>query len=150
MKSAIKSPEDFWSGLMFMGFGILAVVISFDYPMGSAMRMGPGYFPTAVGSILIVLGAIIAAVSFRCEGDGIEPFAWRPMILLSVAFAFFGWAIDHIGFIPALFVLIIVCAASGKEFKAREVMIMSALLIVGSCALFIWGLGLPFPLFWWR
>ena len=150
MKSKIKSPENFWSGLMFTGFGILAVVMSHDYPMGHASRMGPGYFPTALGYMLVVLGAIITATSFKFEGEGIKSFAYRPMILLSAAFAFFGISIDHFGFIPALLGLIVLCAAAGKEFKWVEVLIMSAVLVVGSWALFIRILHLPMTLFSWR
>ena len=45
----ITSPEDFWSGVMFIGFGVARDVHRTDYPMGSAMRMGPGYFPTVIG-----------------------------------------------------------------------------------------------------
>ena len=135
---------------MFIGLGILAVVLSRDYPMGSANRMGPGYFPTVLGCILAVLGVLIAALSVKVEGEGIEPFAYRPMILVSVAFAIFGWSIDHVGFIPALFALIVVSAASGREFKWGEVLIMSVVLITGSWAVFVWGLNLPFQLFGWR
>ena len=150
VKHKIKSPEDFWSGLMFIGFGILVVIISRGYPMGSAMRMGPGYFPRALGYILIVLGVIISVTSFKSEGEGIEPFAFRPMILLSAALAFFGWAIECVGFIPALFGLIVISAVSGREFKWKEVLIMIVVLITVSWAIFIFGLELHFPLFWWR
>ena len=150
MSSKIKSQEDFWAGLMFIAFGILAIYISTDYPIGSAMRMGPGYFPTGIGIILIILGAIIGLTSFKVVGDNVGQFAFKPMILLSVAFAVFGWAIDNIGFIPALFILIALSSAAGKEFKMKELIPMSVVLIVGSWALFIWGLELPFPLFWWR
>ena len=65
MQLKIKSQEDFWAGLMFIGFGVLAIFVSRDYPMGSAMRMGPGYFPTSIGMIMVALGAIITAMSFR-------------------------------------------------------------------------------------
>ena len=150
MKYKIKSPENFWSGLMFIGIGVLAIVLSRDYPMGSASRMGPGYFPTILGFILTILGAIIAATSIKVEGKGLEPFAWRPMILVSAAFAFFGWAIDRVGLIPALFALIVVSAVSGREFKWGEVLIMSVALITASWAVFVWGLELPFQLFGWR
>ena len=149
-KFKMKNSEDFSSGLMFIGFGTLTVVVSRNYSMGSAMNMGPGYFPTVLGFLLIVLGAVITAMSFRREGEGIEPFAWRPMILLSAAFIFFGWGVDRIGFIPSLFVLIVVCAAAGKEFRWGEVLAMSAVLILGSWALFIWLLKVPLPLFWVR
>ena len=150
MSSKIKSQEDFWAGLMFIAFGVLAIFISTDYPLGSAMRMGPGYFPTGIGIILIILGSIIAMPSFKVVGDKVGTFAFKPMILLSVAFGVFGWAIDNIGFILALFILIALSSAAGKEFKMKEILPMSAVLIVGSWALFIWGLELPFPLFWWR
>ena len=150
MKFKIKSPEDFWSGLMFIGFGLLAIIISRDYPMGTAMRMGPGYFPTALGGLLVVVGAIISATGFKYEGEGIETFAWKPMILLSVAFGFFGWAMDHLGFVLSMVVLIMVCSAAGREFKLKEAIPMTIVLIAGAWALFIWGLDLPYPMFWWR
>lgn len=150
MKLKIKSPEDFWAGMMFIGFGILAVIISRDYPYGSTMRMGPGYFPTVLGYMIVVAGAIIAATGFRVEGPAIEPFAWKPMIFLSVAFSIFGWGMDHLGFVLSMTGLIVLCAAAGREFKWIEVIIMTILLIFGSWALFIWGLNLPYPLFWWR
>ena len=147
MKRKIKSPEDLSSGVMFMCFGILTVVVSRNYSMGSTVNMGPGYFPTILGSMLIVLGAVIAALSLKIEGEGIAPFAWRPMILLSAAFLLVGWGMERIGFIPSLLVLIVGCAAAGREFKWREVLIMSAVLILGCWAVFIWFLKLPVPLF---
>jgi putative tricarboxylic transport membrane protein len=146
----IKNPEDFWAGVLFIGFGMLAIVISRDFPMGTAMRMGPGYFPTALGGIMALLGVIITLTSFKTTGEKIKPFAWRAMFLLGLAFTIIGWGIDHIGFVPSMFAMIFCSALAGKEFKLLEVLIMSVVLIVGSIALFIYGLELPFPLFWWR
>lgn len=148
MQLKIKSKEDFWSGLMFIGFGIIAIVVSRDYPMGSSMRMGPGYFPTYLGIALSILGAIITLTSFRVEGEEIRPFAWRGIVMLTLGFAFFGWAIDYIGFVLALLAMIFCSASAGKTFKLLEVLIMCLVLITGSIALFIYGLKLPFPLFW--
>jgi len=118
--------------------------------MGSAMRMGPGYFPTWIGAIMILLGAIISGLSFRIVGEKVSKFAWKPMVLLSIAFSTFAWGIDNIGFIPSLLVMIFVSALAGKEFNLKEVSVLAFILIVGSWALFIKGLELPFPLFWWR
>ena len=146
----ITSQEDFWSGIMFIAFGGLAIYIAQDYPFGTAARMGPGYFPTWIGICLIVLGAMIGVSGFRNVGEGIGKFAFKPMILLALAFVIFGWAIDHVGFVPALFIMIVLSAASGSDFRIKEVLMMSVVLIIGSWALFIKGLDLPFPLFWWR
>ena len=48
----IRGQQDFWSGLLFVGFGAVALVIGRDYAMGTAMRMGPGYFPMILAGLL--------------------------------------------------------------------------------------------------
>jgi len=119
--------------------------------MGSAMRIGPGYFPTYAGAILTILGVIIAVTSFKMEAEAVKPVAWRPMILLSFAFSIFAWSVDAVGLALALLGLIFLSALASREtFKFRETVILSVVVIVGSWALFIVGLQLPFSLFWWR
>ena len=88
----IKSQVDFWGGL-FIAFGLLAIIVARDYPMGSAMRMGPGYFPTYIGIALVAFGAWIAVDGFRKEGERIGSFPWRAIVLLSVGFSTFAWLI---------------------------------------------------------
>src|SRR5688500_9725500 len=95
----IKSQEDFWAGLMFVGFGVLAIVVARDYPMGSALRMGPGYFPTYLGAIMVVIGAIMTGRGYRIEGEAIGRWGWRPLLWLSAAFAGFGLLIERAGFV---------------------------------------------------
>jgi len=61
----IKNEKDFWAGIMFMGFGLAAVIIaSLNYQMGTAVRMGPAYFPTVLGGLLAVLGFIVFLRAF--------------------------------------------------------------------------------------
>ncbi len=146
----ITSQENFWGGAMFIGFGALAIFIATDYPFGSASRMGPGYFPTWIGIALVLLGLAISATGFKDQGEGVGKFAWKPMVLLSIAFIFFGWAIDHVGFVAASFVMVILASLAGRDFRWKESIIVAIVLIIGCWALFIKGLELPFPLFWWR
>lgn len=146
----ITSQEDFWGGLMFVAFGALAIFIAQDYPFGTAARMGPGYFPTWIGIGLIVLGAMIALTGFKAHGEGVGKFNWKAMVLLSIAFVFFGWAIDHVGFVLAVAVMVFLASAAGREFRWKESILVAIVLIIGCWALFIKGLDLPFPLFWWR
>ena len=56
----VKHAQDFWSGILFLAIGLLGVLFSRDYAMGTAARMGPGYFPTLLSGILAALGVIIA------------------------------------------------------------------------------------------
>ncbi len=152
MKLTIRNQEDFWAGLMFIGFGVLAIVVARDYPMGAAMRMGPGYFPTWLGGIMMTLGAIIALRATRVAGTGIGPWAWRPLIVLSVAFIVYGLFMESfaLGFIPSLVAVIALSSLAGREFRPLEVALLTAILVAGAVGLFIYGLELPYPLFWER
>jgi hypothetical protein len=134
---------------MFIAFGALAIYVASDYPMGSTMRMGPGYFPTAVGVGLVILGGFVTVGGFKLKGEGIGKFPWRASLFLGIGFAAFAWGIDHYGFVPALTVLILLASVAGREYRWREVIVETVVLIAGCWALFIWGLGLPFPLFPW-
>ena len=91
----IKGQQDFWSGILFISFGILALVIARDYPIGEARRMGPGFFPIYIGIGLLILGAIIVAMGLKIDGEKIGSFkrAWRP-IFFNV-FGIYGFCHDH-------------------------------------------------------
>jgi len=148
----IKSQEDFWAGIMFIGFGLLAVVVARDYPMGSTMRMGPGYFPTYLGIIMMIMGAIISFRSTLVQGEGIRRFGWRGLFFLSLAFGVYGFLIDtmDIGFVISISAVVILSTMATREFNWKECLMLTAVLTLGTVAVFIWGLDMPYPLFWWR
>lgn len=152
MKLRIRNQEDFWSGLMFIGFGLLAIIVARDYPMGSALRMGPGYFPTWLGAILMALGAIISIRATRVTGEGIGPWGWRPLIVLGIAFVVYGLFMEtfELGFVPSLIAVIVVSSLAGGEFRPVEIALLTVVLVAGAVGLFIYGLELPYPLLWWR
>jgi hypothetical protein len=145
----IRSQKDFWAGLMFIAFGMLAIAVSRNYPMGTAFRMGPGYFPTYLGAIMIVIGAITTGSAFRTEGPEIGRWGWRPLLWLSAAFAAFGLLIEGAGFVLALLALIVASSLAGRDTRPLELAVLVAVLITGSVALFIYGLELPYRLFPW-
>lgn len=81
----IKSPKDFWAGLMFIGFGVFfAVWAIYNYQMGSAVRMGPAYFPTVLGGLLAVLGTAVLAGSFAMRAGGQSAALRLPFTALDV------------------------------------------------------------------
>ena len=99
---------------------------------------------------LVAFGAWIAVDGFRKEGERIGSFPWRAIVLLSVGFSTFAWSIDNLGFIPALAILIAATSLAGADFRWREIAVEMVVLIAGCWAIFIYGLELPFPLFWYR
>jgi len=146
MIQELRKNKDFWAGLMLIGIGAAAMFIARDYRFGSASRMGPGFFPTLLSMILIAFGGGIMAVGLR-SGEKIRGrVSLRALVLLPLSQVLFGILMEVAGFIPALVALAFLSAASGREFKFVEVLLMTALLTVASTALFIWGLGLPYPL----
>ena len=143
----IRSPKDFWAGLMFIGFGLFfAVWATVNYQMGSALRMGPAYFPAVLGGLLVVLGAIVFAQSLMFDGAKVARFHFRPLLLVLVAAILFGYAMKPLGLVLAIAVLVFVSAMGGHEFKWKEVILLYIFLAVFSVMVFVKGLSLPFPL----
>ena len=150
MRRQVLASKDVWAGLLLIVVGGLALALARGYPLGTAMRMGPGYFPMALGALLVVLGGYILAKGLR-GGEEIEA-GWSPraLIVLPLALVLFGVLMDRAGFVPALAVLILGSAAAGGEFKLVEIVALAIVLTGLSVAVFVWGLGLPYPLFAWR
>ena len=143
----IKSPKNFWAGLMFIGTGVFFAVWALThYQMGTAVRMGPAYFPTVLGGLLVVLGAIVLFGSFAIEGPKVPAFAFRPLILVSVGCLLYGYLMKPLGLVLATAVLVFVSAFGGHEFRWKEVTILFVVLIIFSVLVFVKGLTLPFPL----
>jgi hypothetical protein len=138
--------KDFWGGVMLILIGAGAVIIAREYHFGSVLRMGPGFFPTILGVILIMFGLAIM-IKGLIKGEKIRGLvSWRALILLSLSLILFGILIERAGLIPALAALIFCSAYASKEFKLLEVLLLVGVLILISVSLFVWGLGLPFTL----
>lgn len=149
MKVTLFDNKDFLAGLLMVGIGSVGFYMALDYPFGSALRMGPGYFPRVLAGIIIAFGVFVGLRGLR-TGEKVEGvWGWKALAFVTAAFAAFGWLMDRVGFIPSLVVLFFVSALAGHEFKWKEVMILAAVMIVFAWAVFIYGLGLPYRLFWW-
>ena len=146
MDIRLRDNKDFWSGLMLISAGAAALIIGLEYRLGSALRMGPGYFPSVLGGILILLGFLVLAKGLK-SGDRIEGrWSLRALILLPMSLVLFGLLMENAGFVPALLVLIVGSGAAGEDFKVGETLILAIVLTLCAVAVFVWGLGLPFPL----
>jgi hypothetical protein len=146
LKIALRSNRDFWAGIMLIAIGAASIFIARAYPFGSTMRMGPGYFPSMLGGILAVFGIYVMIIGLR-RGEKITVHcSTRALIVLPFSLIAFGFLMTHAGFIPAMVVLIFGSACAGRDFKFVEVLLLIVLLTGLSVAIFIWGLGLPYPL----
>ena len=147
MKIKIRGPKEFWAGLMFIGFGLFFMIWAVThYQMGTAVRMGPAYFPTVLGGLLAFLGVLVLLESLAMAGPRVPRFNFRPLILISGACVVYGYLMKPLGLILATAALVFIAAFGGHEFKWKEVTILYLILIVFSLLVFVKGLTLPFPI----
>ena len=146
MNLEIRNNRDVWAGIMLIGTGAVAMLMARNYAFGTALRMGPGYFPSVLGGLLCLFGLYLIAAGLRRKEKIEGNWSLRALVVVPLALVLFGLLMEHAGFIPALVVLVFGSALAGKEFKFLEVLLLAAGLTAFAVALFIWGLGLPYPL----
>src|ERR1700730_9581170 len=142
----IRSPKDFWAGLVFVAVGGGFVLLAQQYRLGGMHRMGTAMFPTVVGALLAALGAIIALRSFVLDGEAVPRFHARPIVVSLVAIVLFGIALQWLGLVAAGAVLRLVGGYSARAVRPLENVAHGAVMILFSVAVFVWLLGLPLPL----
>lgn len=142
----IKQPKDFWAGLLFIGLGIAALAVGSNYNLGTAARMGPGYFPRILGLLLLLLGAIVTARGFRGHGDRVPPWKWRPTLVVLGSVVLFGLIVAKFGLAISTVVLILLASMASHEFRPKEAVIAGVLLAALAVGVFIVGLKLQLPI----
>ena len=153
---SIKSQKDFFSGVVFMAVGGAFAWGATNYTVGSGARMGPGYFPLLLGVILAIIGAVVAFKALVIEtedGEKIGKWIWRPVGYIVAANLAFGVLLGGLpsihlpamGMVIAIIALTLISAKAGTEFILKEILILSAILVVGSYVTFILLLKLQIP-----
>ena len=147
MPSFVRAPKDFWAGLIYIAVGVIALWVGADYKMGTAGRMGPGYFPKVLAGLLIGLGALSLLRSVVSKGEPIGEIVWGPLALILLACALFGVLLPGFGLIVALLALCLVSAAASKAFAFDWKATGGLVLLLAFCTLvFVKGLGVPMPI----
>ena len=143
----IKSPKDLWAGVMFVAFGAgMAAIAVNNYQMGTAVRMGPAYFPALLGGLLAILGLVLVLRALVLKGAAVAMFHYRPLLLILGACVVFGYTVKPLGLVGALVLLVFISAFGGHEFKWKEVAWLTLVLVIFAVVVFVKGLTLPFPI----
>ena len=142
----IRHPKDFWSGALFIATGAFAIFWGARYTLGTAARMGPGYFPRILGILLIALGAILALRSLRLQGPAIPPWRWRPTIIVLGSVVLFGHIVQTVGLALSTVILIVLASAASHEFRWKEALIVGVGLAALAVGVFVIGLKLTLPI----
>jgi len=142
----IRSQKDFWCGAIFVAIGVAFMVVASEYRMGTAARMGPGFFPTLLGGLLTALGLSLAGPALIRDGEAFPRLHVRPMVMLLASIGAFGLLLVPFGFVAAAIVLTIVGGFADPDLRLVESVGLSLLLTAFSVVVFVLLLGLPFNL----
>jgi hypothetical protein len=141
----IRAPKDFWSGVMFIAFAAVALLAARGYSLGAAGRMGPGYFPILLGSVLALIGLILVVRSFVIDGETVSRIKVWPLAIIAVAVILFGVLLQPLGLILSLALVTVVSAFASRESKPLEVAALTCVLLAFAVGVFVYGLRLPLP-----
>jgi hypothetical protein len=146
----VKSPQDLGAGIIITLIGIAGVYFGKDLAMGSAARMGPGYFPTLLSYLIIALGLIVLGRSFALVGPPIDPTRFRPVLLIIGAILTFGALIEYVGLFLTTVVLTLMAAYARPDVKLTENLVLGVGMALFSIAVFVYALGQALPPWWGR
>ncbi|HQZ11525.1 MAG TPA: tripartite tricarboxylate transporter TctB family protein [Devosia sp.] len=130
-------------GLVFIAFGAFFGIQSLGMEIGTALRMGPGYFPLVLSGVLVLVGLIIIVQATQVKGEPIGPIAWRGALFILPAPILFGLTIRPLGFVVALLITASVAAFASRRMKPHWALVLVLAITVFAVGVFSYGLGLP-------
>jgi len=141
-----RNAKDFRTGVIYIFVGSGALILSRDYGMGTAVKMGPAYFPTLLSLLLMAIGIISVIRSFLKSGTPIGAVAWKGLLLIVASTLLFGMIVRGAGLLLALPLLVIVSASASARFSWKTSLAEAVGITVFCIVIFLKGLGVPLPI----
>ena len=139
----IRLTTDLLTGILFLALGGFAIIYGSRYAIGTAARMGPGYFPLIASSGIVLLGAILVVRSWFGGGEEVGSIRVRPVVFVLLGTLLFGVFIERFGLLVAGSVVVIASRLADREFRLGEVILLALGLVLLMAAVFRYALGLP-------
>lgn len=141
-----RNVKDVLSGLLFLALAALFWWQSRDLAPGTAVRMGPGYFPLILCGVMGVLGLIVLVSGLRRPAAAPGEVAWQALAILTMSVLAFGFLLHPLGFLPTLFLVALLSAFASRKASPGQAVLLAAGIAAFCWAIFILGLGLPLSL----
>ncbi len=138
-----KDTGDIIGGVLIILIGIFAVIYSQRYDLGRLEQIGPGFFPTAIGIVLIILGVFITIPALFRYGPEVKV-NWKGSFWILLSIFVFALTLNRLG-LPLATILTVLAATSASTLKWRSRIYVGISLAVITYAVFILGLGLIIP-----
>jgi len=141
-----QNTKDIVGGAILVLIGLAFSINALQYGVGSALRMGAGFFPVALGLFCVVLGVTLALSGLH-RADKIDPVAWRSIAAVTAGLAAFALLVNVAGLIPALAFAVVLAALGDKANNLRCIAGLVVFCCVMAWLIFVVGLGSPAILF---
>ena len=143
MSFSVKDPRNAWVGAMFTAVGAAAVLFGREHAMGEAGRMGPAYFPTILGVLMILVGVAAFVRALLRQGEALERFHLKQLALVAGSVVGFGLILRGAGLAPAVMLLVLGSGLASEQFNVKRFSLLAVGLAVFATLVFVKGLGLP-------
>jgi hypothetical protein len=144
----IEKPRDLIGGILIVALGCGFFFSSQDLAFGTAVRMGPGYFPAMLSVLLILLGIAMILLALRRPSTPLDfaAISWRGVALVLGSIVIFGLAMRGLGLAPTIATVVLLAASASRYARIKTAVPLAIFLVVFCCLVFITGLGLPLQL----
>lgn len=143
--SFIRSPKDFYAGLLFILFGLAFIWLARDYGFGTARRMGPSFFPIVLAGILVAIGLVIGVRGIAVTEEPPKGFTLKGLVLVIFSTLLFGVLVRNAGVPVATAVLVAISAVASQRFNWKPTLVLAIGLAIFCVVVFVYALGLPMP-----
>jgi hypothetical protein len=141
-----RNPKDLWTGVLFIAVGLAAVYFARSQPIGTAMRMGPAYFPTMLGLLLALIGSALLVRSFVRTGLPVGTFALGKVAWITGSILLFGFLLRGMGLVIAIIAIVFLSAYASRKFRWPVALLLAVGIALSSAIVFIVLLGIPIPI----
>ena len=146
MRIRVRNPQDLAAGLFFLAIAGGALWVAWDYPTGTALRMSSGYFPRLLCLLLALIGLFVALRSLVVDGPALTAVRLRPVLLVTAAVVAFAYSVQTLGLVLATVLITVIGGFASPQVRVLEMAAVAMLLAIMATAIFIWGIGLPIPI----
>lgn len=144
-----KDLQDLIGGVLLSAVGLFFALYSQRYDLGTAARMGPGYFPTVLGWTLTVLGVLVALPALFRKGPPVK-IQLGNFLFVMAALLLFAFSLRSLGMVAATFLASFVASLADRDITWKGRALMSAGVTVLTVLVFSMGLNMVLPLWWWN
>ena len=149
MSAPLERQRDLAGGALIAAIGLGFLVFGLDIPRGDAFRMGPGYFPTVLSGLLLLLGLVLMGRAWAAapRAGTFSGVPWQSVLLVTGAIVVFGLCVRGLGLAPTAAATVLLAARASARGSWRSSLMLAVGVAAGATLLFVWGLGLPLRAF---